>query len=91
MAQVVLAVAFSFSVGALVLFIGLGARRFRSIGLRMVRQTVSRNCLGRMVERHSEYCSSECPLAARCALLAMDDYMRTHPGMMSPHDSSGQC
>lgn len=91
MAELLLLIAPLFSVGLLLLLIKLGVGYFHSKGLRMVPQTTPPDCLGRMTERHCEYCSNVCPVAARCVLLVMDDYMREHPGIVSSQDSSEQC
>jgi hypothetical protein len=90
MADFLLVVAFSLSGGALVLFLGLGISRYRSRGLTLARQAATPDCLGDISKRHDEYCSTICPIAARCMLLAMDDYMRKHPGLLFSPDSSEQ-
>ena len=49
---------------------------------KMPRQSNTPDCLGEMKKKHSLYCSTVCPMAARCMLLAMDAYMRKHPGFL---------
>ncbi len=88
MQNVFWAVAFSLSSGALVLFIGVVMRHFG--WLRAGYRLASPDCLGQLAVRHDEYCSEVCPLAARCALLVMDDYMRRNPGLLFSSDSSEQ-
>ena len=90
MASFFLVVAFSLSAGALILFAALGVGYFRSRASVFARHPAAPDCLGHMVKRHCEYCSEECPLAARCALLVMDEYLRKHPEMLSSPDSSEQ-
>ena len=90
MTELMLVVAFSFSAGSLVLFLGLGLTRYRSRGLALVRRGAVPECLGEISKRHDEYCSTVCPVAARCMLLAMDEYMRKHPGMLFSRDSFEQ-
>jgi hypothetical protein len=85
-ADVILLIAFSLSTGALVIFAFTFVARFRWAGFRMTRRFSSPDCLGRIRERHCHYCSSVCPLASRCALIAMDDYLRRHPGLLAPRD-----
>ena len=36
-------------------------------------------CLGQITKWHSEYCSSECSMAALCVLLVMGSYLRQGP------------
>lgn len=88
MENLFLAVAFSLSSGAIVLFMGLTIRYFG--GLRLGYRLASPDCLGQMAVKHDEYCSEVCPMAARCALLVMDDYMRRNPGLLFTPDSSEQ-
>ena len=88
MADLFLVLAFSLSTGAFVLYGGLSLKR---MGLLKTKYKVtSPDCLGRMPNRHNKYCSEVCPLSARCALLAMDDYMRRYPGMLFSSDNSEQ-
>ncbi len=86
MAELMLIIGFSLSSGALVLFMGVGAGRFHSRRSRIIPQGSSMDCLGQMAKRHCEYCSTECPVAARCVLLVMDVYMRKHPEILSSQD-----
>lgn len=90
MTELMLVVAFSFSAGSLVMFLGLGLTRFRSRRLAPVRRRGVSECLGEISKRHDEYCSTVCPVASRCMLLAMDEYMRKHPGIMFSQDSFEQ-
>ena len=86
MATLFLAIVVSLSSGALIFFMGIGYRLFRwaKTGYRVA----SPNCLGHLTKKHCEYCSDTCPLAARCALLVMDDYMRRYPGILFSADST---
>ncbi len=85
-----LAIGFSLSTGALVLFLALGLIQFPPAGLRALRRASSPDCLGQIRQKNSEYCSSVCPLAYRCTLIAMDSYIREHPELLSSQDPSEQ-
>lgn len=86
MEDILLAIAFSFSAGSLILFSVLGIKCL--CGRNKIRKADSPDCLGYMSIRHNKYCSEICSMSARCALLGMDDYMRKHPGMLSANDNS---
>ena len=38
------------------------------------------NCLGQIKKWHSEYCSSECKMAAICVLIVMDVWIKEYKG-----------
>lgn len=38
-------------------------------------------CLGQITKWHSEYCSTECSMAALCVLLVMGSYLQQGPGV----------
>ena len=91
MADILLVASFSLSAGAFVLFLGMAVSRFRSRGIGLSRQPATPDCLGEISRRHDEYCSTVCPMASRCMLLAMDDYMRKNPGLLFSQDPFDQC
>ena len=90
MAEVLLAVGFSLSTGALILFAVLGLIRVPLASRRVLRRMSSPDCLGQIREKNCEYCSTVCPLAYRCALIAMDEYISRNPGLLSSQDPSEQ-
>jgi hypothetical protein len=90
MAEVLLAVGFSLSTGALIVFAVFGLIRVPPVSRRVLRRRSSPDCLGQIREKNCEYCSTVCPLAYRCALIAMDEYIRRNPGLISSQDPSEQ-